>query len=449
MAIKSKPKKSIKGRLYAYVFIILAVTYIMTSLSYSVLSRRFIINETHDDLQRIAHILEKNLIEAIERSDTNLTARTRLVKLISDVEAFDEFMKTETVVVSRQDEVLYPFKGWDQARLSKIKEDSNNNRAFIYYEYTVQEDSLPIKKIVLIKHYEDLTILRQVGLRAFIISFGIGLILTLILGTIFSKKMYKPIAVLNKAIYQYSQDKEPIKVYPSEDEIQALAEVFRDMTQSLNEMDLRQKQFFQNSSHELKTPLMSIQGYAEAIKDGVVKEGAVEESLDVIISESQRLKNIVDDVIYLSKVDNMKEAIEKKDHLLRDLIEDAHEVIKPLLLPNHLKLEINCDENIVFPCDYDKMKRIFINLISNACRYAKSKVVVNVVKKDQIFIDVIDDGPGFEPGQEKLIFDRFYHGKKGGSGIGLSLTKELVEKHGGQIYAVNNMNYGAIFKMTF
>ena len=96
------------------------------------------------------------------------------------------------------------------------------------------------------------------------------------------------------------------------------------------------------------------------------------------------------------------------------------------------------------------IKRVFINLISNGSRYAESKIVINVnIHQNHLIIDVIDDGKGFEYGKEETVFDRFYKGNNGGSGIGLALTKEIVEKHGGKIEAVNHMNYGAIFKMEF
>ncbi|MBN2795059.1 MAG: HAMP domain-containing histidine kinase [Clostridia bacterium] len=446
---KLKPKKSIKKRLLLYVFIILFVTYVLTTLTYTKLSSAFIIEDTQSDLQRIAEILEKNFIITIERTGNTLTKRARLLKLVSDVEIFDEFMKTETIIISDEGEIIYPLRGWDHTRLKRIEEESKSNRSFVYVAYDVVEHTLPIEKIIIIKRYEDLTILSRVGTRAFVISFGFSVILTLILGTLFSQKMYKPIEKLTDSLVAYRADKKPVEVYTSHDEIEVLATEFKTMTEALNEMDLRQKQFFQNSSHELKTPLMSIQGYAEAIKDGIVQGEELNDSLNVIISESQRLKNIVDDIIYISKIDKIKDNLEKEEHHLYALIEDAKEVVKPLIVANKLSFELICEPGIVILCDYEKMKRIFINLISNASRYAKEKIVVTVTKKDAIYIDVIDDGPGFEPGQEEIIFDRFYHGKKGGSGIGLSLTKELVEKHGGQIYAVNNINYGAIFKMKF
>ena len=249
---------------------------------------------------------------------------------------------------------------------------------------------------------------------------------------------------------KYIKDgKDEIEVYQSKDEIQDLSEIFKLLAKKISRLNDRQKQFFQNSSHELKTPLMSIQGYAEAIKDGIVKGEELDNSLDIIISETQRLKNIVDDVIYLSKIDNLEDEFILKPEKIKDIIKEAISVVTPLVNANHINVELSCNEDIILTCDAEKMKRVFINLIGNGSRYAKTKIVVNVSKYEKILmIDVIDDGKGFEYGQEEKVFDRFYNGKKGGSGIGLALTKEIIEKHGGEIVAINNMNYGAIFKIT-
>ena len=176
----------------------------------------------------------------------------------------------------------------------------------------------------------------------------------------------------------------------------------------------------------------------------------VDFSLDIIISETQRLKNIVDDVIYLSKIDSLDDAFIMKEVKVLTIIEESISSVSPLLKSNNIALEVNCDSSIILKCDAEKMKRVFINLLGNGSRYAKSKIVINVNdNENNLSIDVIDDGKGFEYGQEEKVFDRFYNGKKGGSGIGLALTKEIIERHKGSISAINNINFGAIFKITF
>lgn len=380
-------------------------------------------------------------------ADRDLTRLTN-VWINSVIGNLNKVNKTQTILVSQDNTIAYPDKGWDMDDLNRIKRRTLFSQEGIYYEYPFSDSEGDYKSVFLVKAYEDIKDLRKSGIVAFIISFSISSLIALTISTLFSKRLYKPIALLSSSIKNFTERKEPVTVYHSNDEIEYLALQFKAMTDQIIQLDERQKQFFQNSSHELKTPLMSIQGYAEAIKDGIVTGDELEQSLNVIIAESQRLKGIVDDVIYVSKIDSMEDQIRKTSGNLSQVIHEASEVVKPLLVAANIKLEIVCDEAVMAEFDYEKMKRVFINLIGNGSRYAKSKIVVNVNQASgRTYIDVIDDGPGFEVGQEAFVFDRFHKGDKGGSGIGLSLTKEIIDKHGGSIRAVNNMNYGAIFKI--
>lgn len=449
MDIKLSNKK-ISKRILTNFLGVLVVTFIITAVIFTILSKRFIISETENDLKAAGEVIESNLVRIMEKSEEEeypVPNKAIRRNLITSVEFFDSFMKMDTVVIDDSGNIVYPLQDWT---LERIERNSLDKANYIVIKYTVKDDDLPFKKFVLVKPYEDVKKLRNTGIRAFVISFTIGGIIALLISVAFSKKIYKPIRKLSESITAYNKDRTPVEVYASDDEIEVLAENFKVFTDKISSLDERQKQFFQNSSHELKTPLMSIQGYAEAIKDGVVEGDEVNKSLDIIIAETQRLKNIVDDVIYLSKIDNMEDEFIMVNQPIRPIILESAEIVKPLLTVNDIEFEFLCSEDIHLTCDHEKMKRVFINLIGNASRYAKSKVVVNVNQhENHITIDVIDDGNGFEYGQEDKVFDRFYNGKKGGSGIGLSLTKEIIEKHKGKITAINNMNYGAVFKIEF
>lgn len=452
MVIKLKAKKSINKRIMASFMTVLIVTLLITIVMYSVLSRQFIISQTRQDLKQAASVIEENMLLVIKRTEnTENSHRTRKITMLSDIESFNSFMKMITVIEDEEGKVIILNEGLTKERLASVlKQTRVQETGYIYYVHDLKDSQLPFNRWILLKRYEDVASLRNIGLRAFIISFSLGIIIALIISSIVSQRLTKPIFFLKKGIDDYMIDKKTFKVYPSNDEIESVATSFKKLADKVTKLDERQKQFFQNSSHELKTPLMSIQGYVEAIKDGIVTEEDMDNSLDIIISETQRLKNIVDDVIYLSKIDSLEDEFKLEDNHIKGIIEDAIEVVMPLLTANHLEIEVTCDKSVSLICDYDKFKRVFINLIGNASRYAKSKIIVNANQhEDHLTIDVIDDGNGFEYGQEENVFDRFFNGKNGGSGIGLSLTKEIVEKHGGQIKAINNMNYGAIIKMAF
>ncbi|MBI9012314.1 MAG: HAMP domain-containing histidine kinase [Clostridiales bacterium] len=450
MGIKLKRKKAINKRILFSFILVLVISFLITTIIYSVLSKRVIIYETRSDLKLAAETAESRFIEYIERSeDQNL--RVRGIKIIADLELSNNILSSNTIVIGNDGNIVYPKQGFDRKQLETLREKALiDDERYIFYQHTFTDENIPFKSLIILKQLNDIKKYRNIGLFSFLVSFGIGIIIASIMSLIITQKIYKPIKVLKKSMEDYMSEKSSVEVYKSNDEIEELAIMFKALTDQASRLDTRQKHFFQNSSHELKTPLMSIQGYVEAIKDGIIDEDEMDNSLDIIISETQRLKHIVDDVIYLSKIDNLEDEFVLKKHPLKQIIENAIAVTMPLLQASHLEMVLTCDDTIQLTCDYDKMKRVFINLIGNGSRYAKSKMVINVnVHESHLMIDVIDDGKGFEYGQEDTIFDRFYKGKNGGSGIGLSLTKEIVEKHGGTIKAINHMNYGAIFKIEF
>lgn len=450
MVIKLKRKKQINKRIILGFVIVLVLTFLISSTIYGVISKQYIIRQTKQELKQAAETTEESILNLLQRNG-DLPQAKKSFRLVQELELFNQVLGTKVIVVSNDGSVLYPREGWTTEQLRSFVQTSLlNDEQYIYYNHKIENDELPYQSIIIYKKYNEVQVIRLVGIVSLLVSFGVGFIGALVIGILISQKIYKPISQLQQSMQSYMKNKSEVEVYKSNDEIEDLSIIFKQLTDKINSMDRRQKIFFQNSSHELKTPLMSIQGYVEAIKDGIVEGPEMDKSLDIIISETQRLKNIVDDVIYLSKIDNMEDEFVIKEHSLKHIIEEAILVVTPLVHANQLTMEVNCDESLRLDCDFDKMKRVFINLISNSTRYAKNRILVNVNKhENNLVIDVIDDGNGFEYGQEETVFDRFYKGKKGGSGIGLALSKEIIEKHGGTIQAINHMNFGAIFKIEF
>jgi signal transduction histidine kinase len=232
------------------------------------------------------------------------------------------------------------------------------------------------------------------------------------------------------------------------DEIEELADCFSAMVQKLKTYDVQQKRFLQNTSHELKTPLMSIQGYAEAIKDGIVEGEEMEESLDVIIAESKRLKKIIDEMIYLIKLDNVEETFHYETAGIHEVILQSIKSVKALADAGGINLKTEGDCSLEGFIDKEKLTRAVINILGNAIRYADKEIDINWKSNDN-YIEILikDDGKGFENGEENSIFERFYKGEKGGTGIGLAIAKAIVTGHNGRIEAYNAIPKGAAFRI--
>jgi signal transduction histidine kinase len=267
-------------------------------------------------------------------------------------------------------------------------------------------------------------------------------------GIFMARSIAKPIVKLKKRAELLSNRDFDSKVeINTGDELEELANTMNKMAEVLKQYDIGQKKFIQNASHELKTPLMSIQGYAEGIKDGVFNDNL--QALDIIVEESTRLKRIVEEVIFLSKLETIEGFYKFKATRMNELIEKSIDKINSIALKNSITIDTRLGKNISLDIDEDKFIQALINVFGNCLRYAKSKVTVAAQIKDKTFeIVVSDDGDGFGENDLKNIFERFYKGSKGDTGLGMAITKVIIEKHQGTILAVNAAEGGAQFLIT-
>ena len=194
-----------------------------------------------------------------------------------------------------------------------------------------------------------------------------------------------------------------------------------------------QQLFFQNASHELRTPLMSIQGYAEGLKEGVLKNS--KEAAGIIYDESQKMTELVDDILTLSKLETIQTKINLERVVLDNLLYDVSWRLKHKADERGLVFEHDFhDDNCELVLDETLMERAFLNIISNAVRYAKHTITLSTeLLEDKVVVHIANDGPEISKETQEHIFERFYKGEKGQFGIGLSMTKDIIERQGGQI----------------
>lgn len=209
----------------------------------------------------------------------------------------------------------------------------------------------------------------------------------------------------------------------------------------------RQQIFFQNASHELKTPLMAIQGYAEGIQAGVMDTGSAAE---VILKESDRMTELVDELLDISKIDMGRQPLALSEMDIRELLYDSIRAVEPAasaaggiaIVPDFP------EEPVMVKCDDTQMRRAVTNILTNGLRYARSELRLACrADKRHVTIRIQDDGDGIAEADLPHIFDRFYMGKSGKSGIGLALTKEIIHLHKGTIRAYNG-DSGAVFEIS-
>ncbi len=230
-------------------------------------------------------------------------------------------------------------------------------------------------------------------------------------------------------------------------ELQELAEDMNNAATKLDEYDREQKKFFQNVSHELRTPLMSIQGYAEGIQYGIFPDN--KEAAGVIVDESKRLTEMLEQMLYISKMD--KSEIKKELCNLSDILRSAKEKLEGLTVDGRKQMSLKLPERDVFVNgDPEALLRAFMNVISNGLRYAERCVDVELCEcESTVRVSVSDDGAGIDEEDIGHIFDRFYKGKKGKHGIGLSIAKGISDAHNATLTAENKEDGGARFTFEF
>ena len=207
----------------------------------------------------------------------------------------------------------------------------------------------------------------------------------------------------------------------------------------------RQQTFFQNASHELKTPLMAIQGYAEGIQAGVMEAGS---SAEVILAESDRMTELVEELLDISRLDMGRQlTLSKVD--LRELLYDSLRTVEPAAAHSGIAIVPDFpEEPVMVKCDDTQMRRAVTNILTNGLRYARSELRLTCrPDKRNVIIRIQDDGNGIAETDLPHIFDRFYMGESGKTGIGLALTKEIIHLHKGTIRARNG-EPGAVFEIS-
>ncbi len=208
----------------------------------------------------------------------------------------------------------------------------------------------------------------------------------------------------------------------------------------------RQQTFFQNASHELKTPLMAIQGYAEGIQAGVMDTGSAAE---VILAESDRMTELVEELLDISKIDMGRQQLALSEADIRELLYDSLRAVEPAAAGSGIAIVPDLPETpVTVSCDDTRLRRAVTNILTNGVRYARSELRLTCrADKRHVTIWIQDDGDGIAAEDLPHIFDRFYMGKSGKSGIGLALTKEIIHLHRGTIRAYNG-DTGAVFEIS-
>jgi two-component system sensor histidine kinase CssS len=264
-------------------------------------------------------------------------------------------------------------------------------------------------------------------------------VVSLVFIIVFSRYLTKPLKKLSEDVRMISKRNwdRPISLKRS-DEIGELADSIENMRKSLSEQDREQQSMLQFISHELKTPVMVIRSYAQAIKDDIYPGGDLDSAIDVIDKEIQRMDLRVKDLLFITRLEYLsRHDLDKEEVNLSELLEDTvgrfsfqRDDIDWNLNLKDFKTEVN-EEQLAIAIE---------NILSNQIRYAKSRIEVTMEideREENLLIRFANDGEKIPETKLEELFKPFTKGIGGENGLGLSITRRIIELHGGTISMVN------------
>ena len=287
------------------------------------------------------------------------------------------------------------------------------------------------------------------------LAFGIGIPVAGVLVVYFSRRIAEPLEALAAAADEVAVGHYDVAV-PAHTgggtEIDRLAARFEEMTAKLAESEQLSRNFLMSVSHELRTPLTAIRGHVAALRDGVVDdEDSQQRSLEVISEEAVRLERLVGDVLDLAKLDARRFAVLREEVDMRALCERAYTTVAEQARTRGIKYDLELDGNAVLITDGDRVLQIVTNLIANALHWTPAGGRVDLglgAANGEVTVAVSDTGPGIAPQETERIFRPFWSGDGGGTGLGLTIARELALALGGRLELHSEPGHGSRFVLV-
>ncbi len=281
-------------------------------------------------------------------------------------------------------------------------------------------------------------------------------IISIIIGTTLSFFMshfpLRPLHTLIQAIHEVSAGNYEVKIHLEHPkEFQELSECFNQMTEDLSGTEMFRSDFINNFSHEFKTPIVSILGFARLLKSQNLDTAQSQEYLDIIIEESQRLSELSATVLSLSKVESLTLLTDKTAYSLSEQIRESLLLLESKWEKKRISFDINLEE-VMIRADGPLLKQVWMNLLDNAIKFSPAEECITVALRSDnrnAVVSVKDHGIGMADNTQRFIFDKFYQGDTShhmeGNGLGLPLVKRILELHKGTVAVKSQAGRGSTF----
>ena len=465
--MENKRTKKIFKKLFIPIALILIV-FVIVSYAFNYFSTdRFVKNEAREDITEAFDDIRSQLNDFRKSSATEfkLEASSRLIDKGNDskVYVYDENFK-EVAIFDNSVYINSEITSFLSNLLMNYELEENvlttinfNGREYLANTY-IASDSLNIKEkyFVVLQDLTEKKAFIKSGLQSMIIVQALMLLIAVLV-------LYKIASDLSRPITKLADDSKKYVVgkgvtisdkFVDIDEVETLRSTLYEMQQNIDKESKRKNTIYENVAHDLRTPLVSILGYADGLKSGIIKDQ--KKACDIIIKTGNQLKEMIENILMLSRFDNdtYKPTYENLDVL--DFISEQIELMKVIDSEKELILKSDLKNTTIYT-DRKLLTRIVQNILSNAIKYAKTKVTISVNEsqnrrgdycKPAFSISISDDGNGIIDKDLSNIFSRYYKGDHGHFGIGLAVVKNAVSILGGDIKVESSRDSGTTFTIN-
>lgn len=455
-------KRAIVKRFIVVLIVAMAISSIVISMSYYRLASHRVMEDMKPVLLLLdatidweSSDLEKQIVEI--SSQMNNDYRITIIDNDGSVLADSETGNPETMENHKnRKEVKEAFQdGFG----TKVRNSRTIKGSMMYAAYCSPTQHKVIRISI---HHDVITDLMKMMVPSIAISLLLALSVAGVLTNKFAASVTKPILEISHKLEGIYDEKIDFNFpHYQYDELNIIARTTTDMSKSVQdyirklekEKTIRQE-FFSNASHELKTPLTAIRGYAELLQSGMASDTQMQkEFLGRIHSEVEEMTSLINDILMISRLET-KELMPTKEMLcVKSVAEEVKKTLKPLADENNVSLEIHCCDEFVY-MDRSHLQGILSNLMGNAVKYNRPGGFVQTditMDSTSLSIRVEDSGIGIAKEDQKRIFERFYRVDKGrskrvaGTGLGLSIVKHVTEFYGGCVSVESQSGVGSTF----
>lgn len=450
--MKAKRKYSIfvktQGYLVVFCVALLLLVWFFETLFFSVKFSRY----QMDTVKSIADYIMKMEVndDKIENIAYENNVCIAQFDAYGDVRSYNIKMNGCNIKDPQSKDVIYSFLNSKKNKVFKTLEFASGNRGYIYGVRNGENE------IFIYSPLEDHNVASTLIKSQLVYVIFVAIILSCAIALYISSRITKPIRELTKKAVNIGKEK--YNNYFEETgikEIDELSESLDEAQESLSKMQTYQKDLLANISHDLKTPLTMIKAYAEKIRDISYKDKKkLDSDIEVITSEADRLSLLVSDILSLSKMQNNADLFVLEEY---DLVKEIKGILKKYeIIKEAEKYEFIVDlpDEVIIKADRAKINQVIYNLINNAINYTgdDKKVYISLKKENKEYVfSVRDTGKGIKKSEIKNIWTKYYKNDKNhkrnvvSTGIGLSIVKEILEKHGFVYGVISREREGAIF----